>query len=399
MKNLVFLLFLAFGFLSASAQNNLVQFERMEHDYGKKPEDGGKMDHTFSFKNTSTTPIQLMDVKASCGCTTPKWSKETIQPGATGSIVASYDPKNRPGPFDKTITVRAAKLNAQNKLDSAAADIKILRIKGDIIPRSKNYADFYPFEEGNFRYSSNHIALGDVNKKMSKTKEVTIFNQGNKPITINKVTIDKPHITLNFKNNKQTVNPKDSMHAVIVYDATKLSDQDWDWQHDRIYFETNDDTLARKTLYVSATIKPYFSKEDSLNPAKIDFDKTTHDFGNINPTEKVETVFTFKNNGKSDLKILKSKASCGCTASQPEKTLLKPGEASTIKVTFDPTGKKGDQHKTVTVVSNDPTKDTITLTIKAKIKDETATPATPATPAMPAMPAVPTTPNKAPGGK
>ena len=47
----------------------------------------------------------LTRVIASCGCTTPEWTKEPIAPGKTGDIKITYNPKDRPGPFVKTISV------------------------------------------------------------------------------------------------------------------------------------------------------------------------------------------------------------------------------------------------------------------------------------------------------
>ena len=49
--------------------------------------------------------IVLTRVIASCGCTTPEWTKEPIAPGKTGDIKITYNPKDRPGPFVKTISV------------------------------------------------------------------------------------------------------------------------------------------------------------------------------------------------------------------------------------------------------------------------------------------------------
>jgi hypothetical protein len=97
------------------------------------------------------------------------------------------------------------------------------------------------------------------------------------------------------------------------------------------------------------------------------FDKTVHDFGTIKDTDNVSEDFTFTNNGKSDLVIYKVKASCGCTATEPEKKLLKPGESSKIKVTFSAYGKSGPNSKQVTVVTNDPTNHNIKLEIKSNI--------------------------------
>ncbi len=61
----------------------------------------------FSFTNTGKVPLILNDVKASCGCTTPEWTKEPVLPGKNGTIRVTFNPKNRPGSFSKTIQVNS----------------------------------------------------------------------------------------------------------------------------------------------------------------------------------------------------------------------------------------------------------------------------------------------------
>lgn len=52
-----------------------------------------------------TTPLKLEDVHASCGCTTPEWSRDAIAPnGGTAKIKVGYN-ASAEGPFDKTITI------------------------------------------------------------------------------------------------------------------------------------------------------------------------------------------------------------------------------------------------------------------------------------------------------
>ena len=68
----------------------------------------------------------------------------------------------------------------------------------------------------------------------------------------------------------------------------------------------------------------------------------------------MEHVFTISNKGKSDLYIRKVKASCGCTAVDPEDDMVPAGESTTMKVVFDSRGKVGKQNKTITIISNDP---------------------------------------------
>lgn len=83
-----------------------IQFATSEHDFGTIAE-GPAVSFDFEFKNTSNEPVQLESVRASCGCTTPFWSKDPIAPGASSKVTATYNTKGRPGNFHKTITVKS----------------------------------------------------------------------------------------------------------------------------------------------------------------------------------------------------------------------------------------------------------------------------------------------------
>ncbi|MEY2925508.1 MAG: hypothetical protein RLZZ337_2059 [Bacteroidota bacterium] len=117
MKNLILLLAFVFGVtavstaqtdgnkltLSQEAQPKFT-IEKTSHDFGTI-EEGVQATVTFTFKNTGNAPLVLNSVKASCGCTTPKWTKEPVAPGQEGTVTAIYNSQGRPGNFTKTITV------------------------------------------------------------------------------------------------------------------------------------------------------------------------------------------------------------------------------------------------------------------------------------------------------
>jgi archaellum component FlaG (FlaF/FlaG flagellin family) len=125
MKKLSFLLVTLLFAGVAFAQNVAISFDKTSHDFGKIKEQDGLATITFTVKNTGTEPLVISRVQASCGCTTPTWTKDPILPGKTGTITASYNPANRPGTFVKTISV----------FSNAGADAKILTIKGEVIPK------------------------------------------------------------------------------------------------------------------------------------------------------------------------------------------------------------------------------------------------------------------------
>ncbi len=79
-----------------------------------------------------------------------------------------------------------------------------------------------------------------------------------------------------------------------------------------------------------------------------------YDFGNIVQGEKVSHIFTITNTGGAELLIKDVRASCGCTAANPEKNKLAPNESTELKVEFNSAYKSGKQIKYVYIESNDP---------------------------------------------
>ena len=73
------------------------------HNFGTIPQ-GRPASYTFEIVNTGKTPLVLDDVKASCGCTTPVWSKDAIAPGETSKIQVGYNAYAE-GYFEKSITI------------------------------------------------------------------------------------------------------------------------------------------------------------------------------------------------------------------------------------------------------------------------------------------------------
>jgi len=98
------------------------------HDYGSIVYGAnGKVE--FNFTNKGTTPLIISDVKSSCGCTTPSWSKEPIEPGKQGTITVVYN-TTLPGPFNKTVVVYSnannspVRLEVRGKVNSQPSDLK-----------------------------------------------------------------------------------------------------------------------------------------------------------------------------------------------------------------------------------------------------------------------------------
>ncbi|MDG5489930.1 DUF1573 domain-containing protein [Psychroserpens sp. SPM9] len=127
--NIVIVCVLALSFFSVApikfnihdSKVAVITFKTEVVDYGTiiQNSDGTR---AFTFTNTGDAPLLITNVKTSCGCTVPSYSKTPIQPGEQGELKIKYDTKKL-GAFTKTITVTS----------NAEGGNKILKIKGNII--------------------------------------------------------------------------------------------------------------------------------------------------------------------------------------------------------------------------------------------------------------------------
>lgn len=63
--------------------------------------------HKFKFKNTGKSNLILTDVKATCGCTIPTFTKKPVAPGDEGYIEVSFNSEGRKGVQHKSVNVLA----------------------------------------------------------------------------------------------------------------------------------------------------------------------------------------------------------------------------------------------------------------------------------------------------
>jgi hypothetical protein len=98
----------------------VITFEKETHDFGVIPQ-SVPATYTFVVTNTGKSDLIIFNAAASCGCTTPEFTKEKIAPGKKGFIKATYNAAS-PGPFMKTVTVTS----------NASRDMVTLTLKGDV---------------------------------------------------------------------------------------------------------------------------------------------------------------------------------------------------------------------------------------------------------------------------
>ncbi len=352
MKKIFSIVLFALASIMAFAQKPTIEFEEVSYDFGDIQEKGGRVSHIFTYKNTGTTPLIINNVQASCGCTTPEWTRKPVKAGEKGEIKVTYDPINRPGQFNKTITVNA----------NTEKPTTMLRISGNVLQRPKTIEDIYPVVMDSLRLENTHISFTSIKPNEKKTEELKVINTSKVAVTPNFINIPA-HVKIECV--PATIEPGQKAVIKATYDAALKND--WGYVSDRIYMTFSDQRKYNNAITLSASIVEDFSNVNEKNAPVLEVNEKTHDFGEINPSVKAIYDFVVTNTGEDNLIIRKVKASCGCTAATPEKKVLAKGESTKIHVEFDPRGKSGRQSKTITVITNDPKNSNVLLRITGNI--------------------------------
>ena len=344
--------------LKAQVATTKMQVSSTEHDFGSFKEEAGRQTFDFIVTNTGTEPLVIQNVQASCGCTTPEWTKQPIPSGAKGKVTAIYDPKDRPGQFNKTLSVYT----------NTKPEVTVLVIKGEVIPHEKTVEELFTFQVGQVRFESNHLAFTNVKKTEKKMRVMQLINTSTSPV---KVEFDglPPHLTL--VSNPETLKPGQKGMVEGTYDANKNGG--WGNVSDMVKIKLNGVAQENVYYYVSANLVEDFSsltKEQLDNAPVFKVESTTVDLGKIKGSTQNEVVFKFKNEGKSDLSIRFIRSTCGCTAVQQgqQGVGIKPGESSTIKAVFNSGSYSGKVTKAIYVYTNDPKNSELVLMLTADVE-------------------------------
>lgn len=359
MLSLALLLIFCMG-VSAQVALTTMQLAENQHDFGVFKEEAGPQKYDFVLTNTGKLPLVIQNVVASCGCTTPEWTRQPIPAGGKGKVTAIYDPKDRPGQFNKTLSVYT----------NTKPEVAVIVIKGEVSPREKTVDELFTFPVGPIRFQSNHLAFTNVKKTEKKIRVMEIVNTSDAPV---KIEFEQTPAHLSVKATPETLKAGQKGLVEGTYDATKNAL--WGNVNDMVKIKINGVTQENVYYYVSANLVEDFSslsKEELLKAPIFKLASSTAELGKIKGSTQNEVEFKFTNEGKTDLVIRHIRSTCGCTAVQQGNTGvgLKPGESSSIKATFNSGGYSGKVTKAVYVYTNDPKSSEVVLMINADVEPQ-----------------------------
>ena len=342
--------------LSYSQQNGpSIHFESPSHNFGNKDEENGILQHDFLFTNNGVDPLVVTNVKASGGILVTGWTNNPVMPGDSGIVSVVYDPKNKPGKFNRSIIVSS----------TGNPPSVILRLLGDINLRQKTPGELYPIEMGQLRLKSDHIIFGTIHPASFHTDSMPVINLSRETLDVSFSHVPG-HISV--KAIPERLGSGDKGLIIASLDAGLINS--WGLTTGNLRILLNGAAPGRDILYLSANIREDFSgqsDEERERSPVISFENPVFDFNTLRHGETVGHHFVYTNTGKSALIIRAVKSACGCAVAQPMKSLLQPGETGSIKAVFNSSGFQGRQNKVINVISNDPANPDILLYITGEV--------------------------------
>ena len=344
MKKIFSILSMALVAVAMVAQQPVMTFEKTEHDFGKINEDGGRVSVVFEFKNEGMAPLVLSNVRASCGCTTPTWTKEPVEPGQVGSITVTYNPNGRPGRFQKTVTITS----------NATEPTAKVYIKGEVIPKAAKPENKYKIAVGDLSMKDKVLDLGTIKKGQNKSGELEYANlsqaEHNVDLAtsaadsylVHQVTLPtvKPTETGKFifaaeTNNTKLYGPVEA-YAYVVIDGKREINETF-------------------KLTIKANIVEDFSSLtlEQKQQAPIIETVSEQNAGKIAAGKTAKFVFPIKNIGVNPLEIRRAYSTDkNLTVSQPK--AIKSGKKGAINVNINTKGlESGAYSREVIIISND----------------------------------------------
>jgi hypothetical protein len=100
------------------------EFPEMVYDFGTIPE-GQVIEHLFKFTNNGQAPLVISNITASCGCTSPDWTKTPVKPGEQGFVKVVFNSTAKSGTQSPTVSIQA----------NTNPTVTRLSLKGSVTPK------------------------------------------------------------------------------------------------------------------------------------------------------------------------------------------------------------------------------------------------------------------------
>ncbi len=339
-----------------------IYFREREHDFGELQESMHFATHRFEFINRTPKPIIVNRVESSCGCTAPSWSSEPVMPGEKGYIEARYETTNRPGSFDKTLTVYT---------NSPHSPISYLAIKGNVVRTPPPQPSYTPPAIGRLDFDKYQIAFDPLLDNQTAMKEIRVINNSKYSSQIYLVAPERVPSYAKVEYPK-SLEPNEVGRIQISIDG-KIA-PGYGFGGFELAFQSNAAGSLMTPIQVNYTRSQYFpelSKKQLKRAPKAVIEPNTYDFGKQERSGGfLNGSFTITNTGKNVLEVKQINPDCPCIQISQFPTSIPAGKTVEMKFRFDTVTKTGAKSIGIRVITNDPQQPERYIWVKAQFPEK-----------------------------
>lgn len=338
-----------------------VVFDSYRHNYGTIKETDGMAEHTFRYKNEGDFPFVILSVGVSCGCTMPAFSKEPLLPGNSADFTVTFDPTNRPGPFEKTINILS---------NDARRNIQLV-VTGNVIPRPRTIRDDYPFHvHDGLRIQDKSVSIGQLPRGKVSNYTIGMANESKGQV---RLAVDRSKLPsyVTVKPQREVLGPEERSELLVTINATEQAAGKDLWGRYTYSFPlVVNGQRQPEDIDLMVTFVEDFSALTAAQKNKApraEFNSFFYHFSEQPQGKSLTRQFQVTNSGTGDLVIRHLGPSGPHVRATVDKSTVKPGDTGTLTVTLDTKNTLGRISGNVTVITNDPEKPARDIRVMAEV--------------------------------
>lgn len=327
---------------AGAAQGQAAHWLATEHDFGAFGEDNGPQTARFTLVNDGPGELSIVSGRATCGCTSPTYSKASIAAGDSTIVEVTYDPQGRPGRFSKYVEIETSGQPRKTRL----------YVRGTVIGSGATVARRYPVDFGPLKLAQRSMLIGEVAKGKLKT---VYFDGYNRTADSLSVSIAASPAWLEVVPVPEVV-PAGEQVTFVAY-ANSAKCPLYGLVEDSISISAGGRTSV---LPVTMIVNEDFSgiSPDKMASAPIAaLPQTIVDFGVIDRSAPgpLTAQLRIENAGKDKLLIRRVYSSDPGVQATVNTDAVKKGKAATVTVTVDPAQCRGALFNArLNIITNDP---------------------------------------------
>lgn len=315
-------------------ENNLINIG------GVLPENEIKL-ADFYYLNQTDSNAYIKEVITDCGCAVVAYSEDTLAPNKVGHLQVTFDPETRGGTFSKMILV---KTNVKPSGDS-------LFLEGVNIHYPEDPEVHYKVKKNGLGFVFNQNNLGTMYTNKPKIKFIDFYNFNDFPIQLN---LKQDSIPSYVKVKMEPPLVEGNSRGVLELEYDPALRDDLGFLRDTFPLSFLSGERFNVRMHLMATIHEYFPPLhlSQVNEVpKLFVEEMEIDLGKIGPKNVISRILTLENTGPKLLNIRKIVTNCDCLTYELPAMDIKAGEKVDLVFSFDPKGRKGIDHKTITFLA------------------------------------------------